>query len=337
MPASSRIEGIATYLPNNKESNFDLEKLFPEWSATKISDKTGIHTRHIADRDEFTSHLASRAGQALFKKLGISPESIDQLILVTQSPDFVLPQTSSIVHELLGLPESAGAMDINLGCSGYVVALSIANAYIESGTYKNILLITSDTYSKLLNQYDKSVRTIFGDGATATLIVAHEGTSKLSSFVQGTNGKGAKSLIVPNGGLRPGNEFSPGADADVRNLTKSNFDLYMDGAAIFNFTLDVVSPTISRILNSEVIEEKDVDFFVFHQANKFMLDHLVKKSGLPPEKCPVLMSDWGNTVSSTIPMALEELIDSGRLRRGMKSILLGFGVGLAWAGILLNY
>lgn len=334
---NARISAVSRYLPKNIETNDDLAELFPEWSPLKIASKTGINQRHVADATEFSSHLATKAGLALLQDHHIDPSTIDALILVTQSPDFALPTTACIVHAALDLPQNSGAFDLNLGCSGYVVGLSVAQAMIDSGQVSRVLLLTADTYTKYLNPLDKTVRTIFGDGATATLVESSSMERALEAFVSGTNGKSAGALMVPNGTLRQGTTLNPNSDPQTRGLEASDFDLFMDGPSIFNFTLDVVGPTVDAVLAKANLSPDDVDLFVFHQANKFMLDHLVAKMGLPEEKVPVVMGEWGNTVSSTIPMALVELRESGRLTEGMTVVLVGFGVGLSWAGIVARF
>lgn len=327
------LHSVASHLPDLIETNAALELVFPDWSADKISAKTGINQRHISGPEEFSSHLAIAAARKLLTENAIDPAEIDTLIVVTQTPDFILPTTACLVHEALGLRRNAGAFDINLGCSGYVVGLATAKAFVESGQSKNVLLITADTYSKLLNKNDKTVRTIFGDGATASLISDSLGPSRIGQLIQGTDGSGASNLIVPRGSLREGAAISPQASPEKRNLNPSNYDLFMDGPAIFNFTLDVVEPTVRDVLDSANWSESDVDYFIFHQANKFMLDHLIGKMGLPQEKCPIVMTETGNTVSSTIPMALAKLRENEQLKEGSRVVLVGFGVGLSWAGI----
>lgn len=331
------IRGIAYYLPKEVLSNEDLSSKFPEWSVEKISSKTGIHNRHIAAEDEFASDLAVEAANKLFEQLGISASEIDYIILSTQTPDFYLPSTSCMIQDRLGVPTSAGATDITLGCSGYVYGLGLAKGLIESGQVNNVLLLTADTYSKFINPMDKSVRTIFGDAATATLVEKASSGGSLTGITYGTDGSGAKSLIVPHGGLRRGEEISPRSKPESRDLVATEYDLYMDGPEIFNFTIRVVPDAVSQILSRSELELEEIDFFVFHQANAFMLDHLRKKLDLPPEKFVVSMQEVGNTVSSTIPIALAGLIDSGQLQRGMKVMLLGFGVGLSWGGMVLEW
>jgi 3-oxoacyl-[acyl-carrier-protein] synthase-3 len=333
----ARIAAVDYHLPSAVLTNEDLAAEFPEWSVEKISSKTGIDRRHIAAEDEYSSDLAIAAGRSLLVKNDIDPASIDYLIVCTQSPDYFLPSTACIVQDALGLPTSAGATDITLGCSGYIYALGLAKGLIESGQASMILVITADTYTKFVNPADKSVRTIFGDGAAATLIADDGGPSSITAMTYGTDGAGAKSLIVPNGGLRKGGDIQPKADIAVRELISSGYDLYMDGPDIFNFTLRVVPSTVDEILHKAGLKRDDIDLFVFHQANAFMLEHLRKKLGVPAEKFFVSLAESGNTVSSTIPIALTDAVQQGRLTSGMRVMMLGFGVGLSWGGLVATW
>lgn len=335
---SAYVQRTEYYLPSGTLSNGDLAADFPEWSVDKISSKTGINNRHIADATEFTSDLAAKAGKALLAATEILVQEVDYLIVCTQSPDYFLPTTACIVHESLGLRPDAGAVDINLGCSGYVYGLGLAKGLIESGQVKNVLLITADTYSKFLNPADKTVRTIFGDAAAATLVAARESAfADISGITYGTDGSGAKNLIVPRGGLRPGADIAPMAEPAARGLQATQYDLFMNGPEIFNFTLKIVPETFASILENAGISKDDVDLVVVHQANAFMLEHLRKKLDVPTEKFFVHLSECGNTVSSTIPIALTEAVKSGELRRGMQVLIMGFGVGLSWGGFLLRW
>jgi 3-oxoacyl-[acyl-carrier-protein] synthase-3 len=295
---SAYIEAVDYFLPEKTVTNEDLNEAFPEWSVEKIASKTGIRTRHVVSSNEYASDLAVNAGRELFRNRNIDPLSVDFLIVCTQSPDFYLPVTAGTVHEQLGLPIGAGATDINLGCSGYVYALGLAKGMVEAGLARNALIITVDTYSRYVNDSDKSVRTIFGDGASATLIVATAEPERLYGFSYGTDGRGAGSLIVPNGGLRSGLDLAPKAAAGVRGLESNGYDLYMDGPAIFNFTLDVVPETVESILGKSNLRLDEIDLFVFHQANSFMLEHLRKKLGIEPERFFVSLANSGNTVYS---------------------------------------
>lgn len=334
---SARIAAVEYHLPEAVLTNEALAEEFPEWTVEKIAAKTGISRRHISAAGEFSSDLATSAGRALFERHGIDPASIEYLIVCTQSPDYFLPSTSCLVQERLGLPRTAGATDITLGCSGYIYALGLAKGLIESAQVSNVLVITADTYTKFVNPADKSVRTIFGDGAAATLVTADGPADAITGITYGTDGSGGRSLIVPQGGLRSGLELQPKADPAVRGLEASGYDLYMDGPDIFNFTLKVVPESVDTILGKAGVGRDDIDLFVFHQANAFMLEHLRKKLGVPTEKFFVALEESGNTVSSTIPIALAEAERQGVLTRGMRVMLLGFGVGLSWGGLVVTW
>ena len=332
----ARIAAVSTYFPSQIETIADLAEIFPEWPARKIFEKTGIYSRHVSSDDEFTSDLAVKAAKALFLENGVDPNSIESVILVTQTPDYILPTTACIVHEQLGLSSSVGAFDINLGCSGYVYGLAVAKGLVESGQSSSVLLLTGDTYTKLINPQDKSVRTVFGDGATATLVTGGGTDKSISGFSQGTDGSGAGKLMVPNGSLREAVHLNQLSLPKSRSLKDSRFDLYMDGPGIFEFTLRTVGKLVEETLEKSGLLAEDVDYFVFHQANRFMLEHIVSQTKLPPEKCPILMESWGNTISSTIPMALKQMMNEDSLGPRSKIVLAGFGVGLSWAGIAVE-
>jgi 3-oxoacyl-[acyl-carrier-protein] synthase-3 len=333
----ARIQAVDYHLPEQRLTNEDLSREFPEWSVDKISAKTGILSRAIAAQDEFASDLAVAAAERMFGAHGIDRSLVQYLIVCTQSPDYYLPSTSTLVQHRLGLATDVGATDITLGCSGYVYALGLAKGLIESGQVDNVLVVTTDTYTKFINPRDKSVRTIFGDGASATLVTGDAEREALHSFAYGSDGSGAKNLIVPGGGLRAGADISPASDPAGRGLEPSGYDLYMDGPEIFNFTLAVVPASVEAILAKAGATLDDVDLFVFHQANAFMLDHLRKKLGIDRERFFVSLADSGNTVSSTIPIALTEAERQDALRSGMTVMLLGFGVGLSWGGLLVEW
>ncbi|GAA5147434.1 ketoacyl-ACP synthase III [Microbacterium pseudoresistens] len=333
----SRVSAVDYYLPPNILTNDALAEEFPEWSVEKIEGKTGIRSRHVVREGEYTSELAVRAAEQLLSSASIDRSSVEYLIVCTQTPDYILPSVAGIVQTQLGLPTAVGATDINLGCSGYVYALGLAKGLIESEQVSNVLVITSDTYTRVLNKGDKSVRTIFGDGAAATFVESVGGASRINGVVYGTDGSGAKSLIVPSGGLRDGREIQPKSDAEARGLVAGDHDLFMDGPAIFNFTLATVPAAVDGVLSKAGLGRDDIDLFVFHQANAFMLDHLRKKLGVPKDRFFVSMQDSGNTVSSTIPIALTDAVRQGVLDAGMKVMIVGFGVGLSWGGLVIDW
>lgn len=335
MKRVAKIEKIASYFPQTVLTNEQLSSVFSDWTAEKIYNKTGIKSRYIAGENETALDLACKAAERLFAKHQVTRESIEYVIFCTQAPDYFLPTSACIIQDRLGINRSAGAVDINLGCSGFVYGLSLAKGLIESEQVNNVLLLTADTYTKFIHPRDKSVRTLFGDGAAATLISpVNSDSPQISNFVFGTDGSGAKDLIVPVGGMREkfskSNEYPEVTDSSGNTRTDCN--LFMNGANVLTFTLREVPKAMERILEKSGEEKSDYKFFVLHQANKFMLESLSKKLKVPKGKVPILMEDGGNTVSSTIPIALERMFDGRMLESGDKIVLLGFGVGLSWAG-----
>lgn len=304
---------IAYCLPDEVLTNAQLAEIYPEWTEEKILKKTGIASRHVTGEDEDALSLALAASQKLFAEEGANPARIDFILFCTQSPRYRLPSTACILQDKLGIPKTAGALDFDLGCSGFVYGLALAKGLVVGGMAKNVLLVTAETYTKYIGEMDKSTRTIFGDGAAATLIDS-AAASQIGEFAFGTDGSGAEKLI-----LREGEH------------------LFMDGPEIFNFTLDVVPKTLDEICAKNGVARDDIDLFVFHQANKFMLDTIRKVNGLPKDKFYIDLEDTGNTVSSTIPIALKRAMDKGRIRSGMKVMVMGFGVGLSWGGTILQY
>lgn len=333
------IAAIEYHLPAAVLSSKDLAAEYPEWSVDKIEQKTGIQERHIAAPEECSSDLAEKAGQALFASGAVRPQDIDFLLFCTQSPDYFLPTTACILQHRLGIPTSAGAYDFNLGCSGYIYGLGQAEGLISSGQASKVLLLTGETYSKFIHPGDKSVRTIFGDAASATLLTATESALPIiGPFAYGTDGAGANNLIVRTGGMRQPRTHNSGiaAEAESGNV-RSTDNLFMDGGEIFTFTLSSVPEVVNRLLAKAGISVDQVDLFVFHQANRYMLDHLRKRMKIPAEKFAVEMSHCGNTVSATIPIALHSLLVSGALRSGALVLLVGFGVGYSWGATLVRW
>jgi 3-oxoacyl-[acyl-carrier-protein] synthase-3 len=329
---TAKIKGISYYLPENILTNSEINQKFPEWSVDKISSKTGIFERHITNSDEFTSDMAIKAALKLFKEYNISPTEIDFILLCTQSPDYFLPTTACIVQDKLGIPTTAGALDFNLGCSGYVYGLAVAKGLIASNIAKNVLLITSEAYSKFIHPKDKSNKTIFGDAAAATLI-STDGFAEILDFELGTDGKGAENLIVKNGATK--NPLLTGKDImdEFGNVRNDNC-LFMNGSEIFNFTSNSIPPLVNSVLVKNNIPGVEIDLFVFHQANKFLLNHLRKKLDIPEEKFYIYLESCGNTVSSTIPIALKEAIKENKANGNI--LLAGFGVGYSWGSCIIK-
>jgi len=329
------IKGISYYLPEKVVTNEELLQEFPEWSVDKVAAKVGVDSRHVSAPDETAGDMAEKAARKLFEEYNVDPKSIDFILLCTQSSDHFLPSTACILQNRLGIPTSAGAFDYNLGCSGCVYGMAMGKSFVDSGLAKNVLLLTAETYQKYLHPSDKSNRSIFGDGAAACLI-STEGIAEIGEVVLGTDGSGAKHLIVETGGARQ--KAATGVvTEDEDGHQKFDDYLYMNGSAIFNFTLDAVPVMMKQILEKNQMEKDDVDYYVFHQANKFMLNTIRKVCVLPKDNFYVNLSETGNTVSSTVMIGLKQCLEAGTITSGMKVMVTGFGVGLSWGGTILKF
>ena len=333
------IQGIDHYLPTGRLTNEELAALYPTWTAEKIMDKTGVRERAIADEGECASDLAFRAAERLLGRTGFDRSKIDLLVLCTQSPDYFLPTTACLLQDRLGLPTSVAAFDYNLGCSGFPYGLAIARGMIDSGFASNALLLMADTYSRFIHPLDKSVRTLFGDAASAVLITAAErDRPALGPFVFGTDGAGATNLIVPRGGLRGPLPVEPLAETtDESGNVRTDANLRMNGPAIFEFAARRVPGLVAELLARAELTLDDVDHVVLHQASEFMLRYLQRKMRIPEKKFAMHFAHCGNTVSSTIPIALQHLVDNGRVKRGDVILTAGFGVGYSWAANIVRW
>lgn len=313
----SRIAAISSYLPNRVLTNQELAVRFPRWTADKLLSKTGISERRIAAPGETAGDLALKAAQKLLATAEIKANSIDMLLLVTQTPDQALPATACRIHHELGLSKRCGAFDLNQGCSGYIYGLAVADGMIAAGIANNILLLTADTYSKLIHPDNQSAVPLFGDGACATLIQSDNNNdiTGVGPFEFGTDGSGGDLLCCTYNGFKVSwSKQSP---------------LYMDGAAVLAFTLSVIPEALNKYLEKYSLSLDVYDYVVFHQANKFILEKLYAKIGASG-KGLISMEKSGNTVSSTIPLALKEFLKAPRPKNGRKVLLGGFGVGLSW-------
>lgn len=335
------IDDIEYFLPNDKLTNEDLLLINPDWNIDRIYNKTGISNRYIASINQTATDLAVEAAKILLGKRPHLVNDIDYIILCTQSADYNLPSSACLIQERLGLSQTTGAIDVNQGCSGFVYSIGLAKGLIETNQANHVLVITADTYSKYINDQDKSVKTLFGDGASCTLIKGVEDSNGncISNPVYGTNGEGAKNLIVPDGGARsPISDKSYIETKDESNNIRNQTNLYMNGKEIYTFTLSAVPNVFNEILEKEKMTMDDIDVVIFHQANKFILDSLQKKLKIPEKKMHRSYVEYGNTVSSTIPIGLkQELLKNNNTSRCKKALLLGFGVGLSWAGNIVKY
>jgi 3-oxoacyl-[acyl-carrier-protein] synthase-3 len=331
---NAEVVGISYYLPETRLSNNELLMSIGNLS-TKLLDKIGVNERRIASNNEFVSDLAVNAGNKLFDEYDISPMEVDFLILCTQTPDYFLPTTACLVQQRLGLKTNCGAFDINLGCSGFIYALSVAASLIHSKTISNLLLINADTYTRLIHPKDKSTRPIFGDGASAVFI-KYTKNSKIKKFVFGTDGNGADNLIVRSSAMKNRiNQLSENIDRFGNTVSDSN--LYMNGPEIFKFTMDMVPKLVNETLCKNNILIDNIDYFVFHQASKYLLENIREKIGISDDKFCIKIEEVGNTVSATIPIALKIAEKDGLLKKGMSILIAGFGVGYSWGATVIKW
>jgi 3-oxoacyl-[acyl-carrier-protein] synthase-3 len=328
------IAGIEYHLPETRVTNQQLEAEFPEWTAQKILDKTGIEERCHARADECPTDLALAAARKLFASGVCAPADIDFLLLCTQGADYPMPASACLLQDRLGLPTRAGALDFNLGCSGFVYGLGLAKGLIETQQARNVLLVTADTVSKFLHPGDRGNRTLLGDAAAATLVQACRARPSrrptwIGPFVHGTDGQGGDFLIVRSGGMRQRAGRTP-------DPSDPSSYLYMHGPEVLSFALQVVPPAVDELLQRAEMRSADVDLYVFHQANGFMLEQLRLKMDIPTEKFVVAMRHCGNTASSSIPIALTEARANRQLQPGMRVVLVGFGVGFSWSATVIQ-
>ncbi|MDR2522491.1 MAG: ketoacyl-ACP synthase III [Synergistaceae bacterium] len=330
------VRAVSVCLPEKVLDNAELVREFGTWTENKIFNKTGVLRRHVV-REELVSELAVGAGEALFAEHGVRRGEVDFLLLCTECPDHFLPATACIVQNRLNLRKSAGALDYNLGCSGYIYGLALAKGLIAGAVARKVLLITADTITRAVHPRDKSTRTIFGDAATATLLEASD-TDGVGHFSLGTDGSGAEKLIIPAGAWA--HPSSPETQTETVNRwgnVRTPENLYMDGPEILEFTLSVAPACLDEVLRLNNLSQTDIDLFVFHQASRMLLEKVRAALSLPEEKFVFNIENYGNTTSSTIPVALWDMEREGRLKKGDRVLLMGFGVGLSWGGTVLRW
>ena len=318
-----KIEAIEYYLPPRTEDGAKMKEDNPDWRIADIEKKTGVLMRHIAAPEQTAVDMAELAAEKLFSS-GISRDEIGFIILVTQSPDYMLPTSACILQDRLKLKRECAAFDVNLGCSGYVYGLAIGSAMIEAGLTQKGLLICSETYTKSIAKNDRTCRPIFSDGAAVTLLT-NDNKNGIGPFELGTDGSGYADLIIPLSG--------------ARQMMKQDQErkLFMNGAKVFMFTMDVVPKCVNALLSRAGKMIDDVDLFVFHQASQIVMDNIIRHLGLPAEKVFINCREIGNTVSASIPIALKDAMTQKRLKKGDLVMLVGFGVGLSWGGCLVEW
>lgn len=321
---NSKITGIVSCLPQKQITNSFFENYLDPKTIADISKLTGVQTRYWAAATETTADLCIRAAQRLSESVDGGIEDCDAVIFVSQTPDYILPGSSFVAHHQLGLPKSCTCLDINSGCSGYVLGISLAHDLLAAGRYKKVLLLAGDTISKTISVEDRSTAMIFGDAGSATLIEASD-VGASPKFIIGSDSKGIESLQIQNGMFR-----------EPKKTGGSEDTLFMDGAAVFNFTLQSIPQLIKNIAVLDNKTPKDFEYVLMHQANAFMLKHIAKKAKLDPERVPINIQDFGNTSSATIPLLLCNDVQNSVLNETKPYALLGFGVGFSWAAVSLE-
>ena len=328
------IKALSYYLPPSELTNDQLQEQLPQFEVSKIAKGIGVTVRHIADEDTTAGDMATEAAKKMFNEYDVNPADIDFVIFATQTQDHFLPATACLIQSKLGIPTTAGAFDFDLGCSGYVYGLAIANSFVDSGLAKNVLLLTGDTLTRLMHEEDNN-RVLFGDAASASLI-SKDGFAEIGKFEKGTDGSGADCLIVKNGAARHLAHTGTEAVDEEGNMRRDDY-FYMNGATVFNFTIDRVPLLVKNTLEVNELTADDISYYVFHQANKFMLNTIRKVCLLPKDKFYVNLETTGNTTSTTVPLGLKDCLEKGVFNSGDKVLIAGFGVGLSWAGTVLTF
>lgn len=332
----AKISAIEYSLPELWVTNEDLEVGHPEWVLSRVAERTGVFGRYFCQNDETALDLSVAASEKLFKHNAINREDISALIVCTQSPDYLMPSNSALLQHALHLPSSVMAFDFNLACSGFIYGMYIAKALIESNLAKTVLLVTAETYSKYLSKNDRSTMALFGDGAAATLLTS--GDKGLGEFVLGTDGSGGDCFMIPAGGARiPKTQETSEQFIDRFGNSRSQEHIYMDGSAMLRFVRDRVPECVNTLLYNNGLSKDDISMFIFHQASGLALDLLGKTLEIPEEKLWRNLSNIGNTVSASIPIAVKDADMAGSIPPGSKVMLAGFGVGFSWGACIVDW
>lgn len=321
-----RLAGVATCVPAARFDNVRDTTAFPTGDVRKVVAMAGVNCRHVVDERTRSSDLCFTAAETLLDAIDWPRESIDGLVLVTQTPDYFMPSSSCLVQARLGLSSDCAAFDVNLGCSGYVYGLWLTSLMLGAGGLKRVLLLNGETPTLYAHDADRAVSLLFGDAGSATALEADpQGVSDRWVFALHSDGSGAEDLIIRGGGFR--DRFS--ADRRAHYVE-------MNGANVFNFTLRVVPPLIEETLDAAGLRTDDVDYFIFHQSNRFIINHLIAKCGLPPDRTPVILSEFGNAGGPSVPLTITRGVPAADPPRSLKLMLIGYGVGLSWAAVILD-
>jgi 3-oxoacyl-[acyl-carrier-protein] synthase III len=345
MATEVSIEAIAYALPERVLTNEELARENPTWDMARLLDRTGVESRRIAADGETALDLGYRACLALEKRGRLLRGEIDTIIFCTETPDHPIPPNSCILHERLGLSPNVMAFDITLACSGFVYSLGIARGLVQSGTSRRVLIVTADTYSRLIHPADRSSRCLFGDGAAATIVSGlHDHQSKagddqltVADVSFGTSGAQYDRFIVRAGGTRlPRSADTAKETSDRSGNVRTAEHIEMDGLGVLSFFNTTIPKAVRELLDRNALRIEDVGSFVFHQASKVAIDGIARSLGLNADQLVFDMRTLGNTVSASVPIALRRAQEAGRIRKDRPIVLCGFGVGLSWASALIN-
>jgi 3-oxoacyl-[acyl-carrier-protein] synthase-3 len=331
-----KINQIEYHLPEKLVTNEDLQKLNPGWDMDKIVQKSGVYKRHFAGDNETAFDLSKKACDKLLRVGKINKESIDGIIFCTQSPDYIFPSNAFLLHKYLDLKQSVFAFDYNLACSGFIFGIAIARGFISTGLANNILLVNADTYSKYINPKDRSAMVLFGDGASASVISKE--SSGIIDMMLASSGKDYESFYIPAGGCRiPKSAATLNEETDASGNIHTLENIHMNGFGVWKFIASTVPKQIKEILKKNKYTPEDIDLCIFHQASKMTIDSLVKALKISEKKVFNNIANVGNLVSASIPVAIKDAEDAGKLKRGDLILLSGFGVGLSWGTIIMRY
>lgn len=319
-----RIAGISTCVPSRVVDNLAAGALYGAVEVRKVVGMAGVRNRRVVDPGTCSSDLCYQAAKTLLEKLDWAPESVTGLIMVTQSPDYFLPSTSCLLHKWLGLSPDCAAFDVGLGCSGYPYGLYIASTMLKAGGQQRILLLHGETPSLFPAPEDRATSLLFGDAGSATALTVEDGARECA-FNLCTDGTGYDGLIIRGGGFR---DRYP---SNARDLS-----VQMDGAAIFNFTIQRVPPLIQDTLQLASLAVGDIDSYIFHQSNQYIMRYLVTKCGLPPERVPIVLGEFGNTGGASVPLTVTNALAARAERTSLRLMLLGYGVGLSWGAAIVD-
>ncbi|WP_188567279.1 ketoacyl-ACP synthase III [Undibacterium terreum] len=322
------VKGLVCALPKEEIFNEAFHESLGEEAVADITKMIGVTSRRKAREDQTTADLCQSSAEVLLEDLAWSKESVDALIFVTQTPDYRLPATACALQGRLQLGKACVAFDVNLGCSGYVYGLWLAAKLLDGLSIKRVLLLVGDTISKVLSPEDRATALLFGDAGSATALEYDE-SAKDSYFILGTDGGGERHLMIPEGACKKYQHNDPRlANADTSRL-------FMDGSEVFNFTLKSVPPLVNDLLSFSGYSSMQVDAFLFHQANNFMLKHIIKKTKIPAERAPININRFGNTSSASIPLLIADQLPA-IAKTGGPVAMIGFGVGYSWSAALLD-